>query len=157
MVAGLIGGQNANTVGTIQSPTSVVAEGSGTDSWQLLPRLVPGASRVDESPPSVLPNLPPVTTLPTVEPAAPNSIEGIICTRFGSANCGYWIQVGMCESSLNPYAVGYGGVFVGLFQVWTAHGYGYDWLLDPYNNTLAAWELSDGGKNTASWPYCRWQ
>jgi hypothetical protein len=85
---------------------------------------------------------------------APNNIEGIICDRFD--DCDYWIAVAFCESSMHPDAVGYGGAYVGLFQVWLGHGYGYDWLLDPWNNALAAWELSREGTVTSPWPYCRW-
>ncbi len=123
---------------------------------------------LDESPPSVLPDLPkPGTageevgvgssvsrTLPVVE-RAPNSIEGIICSF--DWDCAYWIGVARCESSLQPSAIGWGGQYVGLYQVWLAHGYGSSWLLDPYNNTLAAWELSNEGKNTTPWPCCRFQ
>jgi hypothetical protein len=88
---------------------------------------------------------------------APNSIEGIICDRFGDSpyGCDYWIAVAFCESSLRPSAVGYAGRYTGLYQVWLGHGYPHDWLLDPYNNTLAAWELSREGTVTTPWPYCR--
>jgi hypothetical protein len=93
------------------------------------------------------------STLPYV--TAPNSIEGIICDRFGDG-CDYWIAVALCESSMHPDAIGYGGAYVGLFQVWLGHGYGYDWLLDPWNNALAAWKLSREGTVTSPWPYCQW-
>jgi len=95
-----------------------------------------------------------IATLPYVEPV-PNSIEGIICSFDWPQGCAYWAGLAMCESNLQATSTGYGGRYVGLFQVWLGHGYSVDWLLDPYNNTLAAYELSDGGKNTAPWPYCR--
>ncbi len=101
--------------------------------------------------------LPSPAELPYVEPAAPNSIEGIICSFDWPQGCDYWVAVGFCESTLYPRAIGFGGAYVGLFQVWTGHGYAYDSLLDPYNNTLAAWELSDGGVNVSPWPHCRYQ
>ena len=95
---------------------------------------------------------PDIATLPYVT-QEPNSIEGIICARFD--DCDYWIAVAVCESSLSPQAIGYAGAYVGLFQIWLGHGYGYDWLTDPYNNTLAAWELSKEGTVTTPWPYCQ--
>ncbi len=91
--------------------------------------------------------------LPYVAP--PTSIEGIICSF--DWDCDYWIAVAFCESSLGPSAIGYEGVYVGLYQVWLGHGYGFDWLLDPYNNTLAAWELSKEGTVTSPWPWCQYQ
>ena len=99
---------------------------------------------------------PDIAALPYV--TAPNSIEGIIATRFRDSPYGadYWIAVAMCESSLRPDAIGYGGVYVGLYQIWLGHGYGYDWLLDPYNNTLAAWGLSREGTVITPWPNCQW-
>ena len=83
--------------------------------------------------------------------------QRVICSYPWPQGCDYWIAVAFCESSLNPLVIGHGGGFVGLYQIWLGHGYGYDWLLDPANSALAAWELSDGGTNTAPWPICRWQ
>ena len=100
---------------------------------------------------------PPTEALPVVEPATPNSIEGIICSFDWPQGCEYWVGIAECESTLSPSSIGYRGAYVGLFQVWSGHDYGYSWLLDPYNNTLAAWELSDGGIYTGAWPYCQWQ
>lgn len=116
-------------------------------------------------PPPLAASFPPAEALPVVEPAIPTSIEAIICSFDWPQGCAYWIRLGLCESDLWPSAIGYGGQYVGLFQVWTGHDYGYGWLLNPYNNTLAAWELSSveiegviyGGVNTAPWPVCRWQ
>jgi len=82
-------------------------------------------------------------------------IQGIICSFPWPQGCNYWIAVAWCESSLRPSAIGYLGAYVGLFQVWTGHGYGFNWLLDLYNNTLAAWELSNGGTYTGAWPVCQ--
>ncbi len=96
-----------------------------------------------------------IETLPYV--TAPNSIEGIICSFEWPQGCQYWIGVALCESSLRPTARGYGGWYVGLFQVWLGHSYASDWLTDPYNNTLAAWELSKEGTVTSPWPVCRYQ
>jgi len=99
-----------------------------------------------------------LATLPKVtEPANPNSIEGIICSFNWPQGCAYWIRLAACESSLRPSSVGYSGRHIGLFQVWTGHSYSTDWLLNPHNNTLAAWELSNGGTYTGAWPVCQWQ
>ena len=95
-------------------------------------------------------------TLPYVEQVSPGLVA-IICSFDWLQGCDYWVAVASCESSLRPHAIGYSGQFVGLFQVWTDHGYGDTWLLDPSNNTLAAWELSDGGLNTTPWPVCKYQ
>ena len=102
---------------------------------------------------------PPAEALPVVARQLPSSIEAIIAARFNESPYGadYWITVARCESSLRPSAIGYGGAYVGLFQVWLGHGYGYDWLLDPYNNTLAAWKLSHEGTYTGAWPWCQYQ
>lgn len=104
-----------------------------------------------------LASLPEVTNLPYIEPANPDSIEGIICSFNWPQGCAYWIRLATCESSLRPSSIGYSGRYIGLFQVWTGHGYGFNWLLDPYNNTLAAWELSNGGTYTGAWQVCQWQ
>jgi hypothetical protein len=85
----------------------------------------------------------------------PQGVEDVICSF--DWDCDYWIAVAFCESSLRPSAVGYAGRYTGLYQVWLGHGYPHDWLLDPYNNTLAAWELSKEGTVTTPWPYCRYQ
>jgi len=85
---------------------------------------------------------------------ATTDIRGIICSFSWPQGCSYWIGLAMCESSLRPTAVGSGGWYVGLFQVWIGHNYPADWLSDSYNNTLAAWELSDGGRVTSPWPHC---
>ena len=97
--------------------------------------------------------VPEPAALPYVEP----DIEGIICSFDWPQGCDYWIAVAFCESSLRPHVVGYAGRYVGLFQVWLGHGYAYDWLLDPFNNILAAWELSREGTVTSPWPYCGFQ
>ncbi len=103
--------------------------------------------------------IPPAEALPVVSRQLPSSIEAIIAARFNESPYGadYWIAVAHCESSLRPSAIGHGETYIGLFQVWLNHGYGYAWLLDPYNNTLAAWELSREGTVTSPWPYCRYQ
>ncbi len=108
-----------------------------------------GGRGVDEPTPMPRP-VPPYVT-------APNSIEGIICAYPWPQGCDYWIAVAFCESGLYPGAIGYGGAYIGIFQIWAGHNYPYDWLLDPYNNTLAAWELSKEGTVTSPWPYCRFQ
>ncbi len=87
----------------------------------------------------------------------PNSIEAIICSFDWPQGCGFWIALAVCESTLRTSILGYGGNYVGLFQVWLGHGYGSEWLQDPYNNTLAAWELSYGGWYTGPWPHCQYQ
>ncbi len=110
-------------------------------------RLVPLATPTPLSP------LPEPAALPYVE----LDIEGIICSFVWPQGCGFWLALAVCESTLRPSVLGHGGNYVGLFQVWLGHGYGYDWLLDPYNNTLAAWELSREGTVTSPWPYCRYQ
>lgn len=92
---------------------------------------------------------------PYIEPATPDNIEGIICSFDWPQGCDYWIGMAMCESSLRPDAVGYGGWYVGLFQVWLGHSYSLDWLSDPSNNALAAWEISHEGTYTGAWPYCQ--
>ncbi len=99
------------------------------------------------------------TPVPDVPRATPpdTTIEAIICAYPWPQGCDYWVAVAFCESSLQPSAVGYAGQYVGLYQVWLQHGYPSDWLLDPYNNTQAAWELSYGGWYTRPWPVCRYQ
>ena len=117
---------------------------------------------LDEPTPALLPDVlqltppPPAEALPVVSRQLPSSIEAIIAARFNESPYGadYWIAVARCESSLRPSAIGHGETYIGLFQVWLNHGYGYAWLLDPYNNTLAAWELSREGTVTSPWPYC---
>ena len=116
-------------------------------------RIQGNTEKVDEPSPTPEP-LPPAEALPYVE----QSHEAqIICSFDWPQGCAYWIALAYCESTLEPYAVGYAGRYIGLFQVWVNHGFGYDWLLDPYNNTLAAWRLSDEGTYTGAWPYCQWQ
>ncbi|KKK92972.1 hypothetical protein LCGC14_2697570 [marine sediment metagenome] len=98
--------------------------------------------------------------IPYVQPAQTGSIgtiQALICAYPWPQGCDYWIALASCESSLRPDAVSYGGQYVGLFQIWTGHGYGYTWLLEAYNSTLAAWELSHEGTRTSPWPYCQWQ
>jgi hypothetical protein len=81
----------------------------------------------------------------------------LICAYPWPQGCDYWIAIAFCESSLRPSALGFGGYYVGLFQVWTGHGYEYDRLLEPLYNTQAAWELSYEGIYTRPWPRCQWQ
>ncbi len=144
MAVGLIGGgQNGVRSGVVV----------GSDNWSWV--YVANDARPVDVLPSPTP-APLAEALPVLEPytPSPTSIEGIICSF--DWDCDYWIAVATCESGLRASANGYKGGYIGLFQVWLAHGYGYDWLLDPYNNTLAAWELSRGGTYTAPWPSCRW-
>lgn len=72
-------------------------------------------------------------------------------------DCAYWVGIAWCESTLgqNPAAYADWNPYVGIFQIWIAHGYGREWLKDDANNTLAAWELSRGGTYTGAWPNCR--
>ncbi len=120
-------------------------------------RLVPLATPTLPDVPLAAP-IPPAEALPVVSRQLPSSVEAIIAARFNESPYGadYWIAVARCESSLRPSAIGHGETYIGLFQVWLNHGYGYAWLLDPYNNTLAAWELSHEGTYTGAWPYCQW-
>ncbi len=85
------------------------------------------------------------------------AVQALICAYPWPQGCDYWIAVARCESGLRPSVYSSGGQYVGLFQVWTGHGYGEIWLLDPANNTLAAWELSHEGTYTGAWPWCQWQ
>ena len=64
------------------------------------------------------------------------------------------VRVAFCESNLNPGAVGYGGSYLGLFQIWVGHGYDYWSLFDPTYNAWAAWDLSRGGADWTPWPTC---
>ena len=172
-MTGLGGNDAADTLGDIQSPVATMAEGGRADTRQPLSRVVSRAQGLDVLPtPTPTPEvdaalaaLPSPAELPYVEAPTPNSIEGIICSFNWPQGCEYWIALAFCESSLRLSVVGYAGAYVGLFQVWLGHGYAYAWLLNPYNNTLAAWELSTveiegvkyGGINTAPWPYCQYQ
>ncbi len=125
-----------------------------------------GRGAIDEpqlATPTPIP-LPPAEALPYVERDSEEGygettteVRGIICSFDWPQGCDYWIAIAACESSLQSTSISYKATYVGLYQVWTGHGYGYTWLLDPYNNTLAAWELSDGGTYTGAWPYCQWQ
>ena len=119
-----------------------------------LPPLREAEEAVDEPSPTPLPPLPSPAALPVVEESP---LRETICSFDWPQGCDYWIAVAACESTLRPYAVSYGGTYIGLFQVWNAHRYDPGWLLDAYNNTLAAWELSGGGVNTWPWPNCRYQ
>ena len=83
------------------------------------------------------------------------NLEAIVCSYPWPQGCTYWLGVAWCESGWNPSAVSYTGAYIGLFQIWTAHGYTN--LTDPVANTRAAWELSNGGTNTAPWPWCQYQ
>lgn len=163
MVAGLIGGQNGEgeSIERVALRSLYAARATVEEQRYSLSSLRAASEEVDAqlATPTplrgtVAPRVrAPINELPYVERAASNSIEGIICSF--DWDCDYWIAVARCESSLRPSAVGLGAQYVGVFQVWLGHGYEAAWLLDPYNNTLAAWELSDGGTNTAPWPYCR--
>lgn len=82
-------------------------------------------------------------------------LEAIVCAYDWPQGCGYWLAVAQCESSFNIRAVGYGGAYLGLFQIWTGHG--YENLFDAAANTQAAWELSGEGRYTGAWPYCQYQ
>ncbi len=110
----------------------------------------------------------PATALPYIEATgkveqlssgdeASSRLRDIICSFDWPQGCDYWIRLAGCESSLQSSVVGYGGAYVGLYQVWLGHGYTYTWLLDPFNNTLAAWELSREGTYTGAWPHCQYQ
>lgn len=138
---------------------------SERDGIQLLVRLASAQSQVAEvdaglptptPTPSSVPS-PLAAPLPPAEVEVADNVVGIICSFDWPQGCTYWVAVADCESGLHPSASGYGGSYVGLFQVWLGHGYGADWLTEPHNNVLAAWELSHGGVNTYHWPYCRYQ
>ena len=99
-----------------------------------------------------------VATELEVERRSLSRVEGIICAYPWPQGCEYWIGVAWCESTLGQNLSAYSSLtYTGLFQIWSCHGYGWEWLQDDANNTLAAWELSDGGKYTGAWPYCQWQ
>lgn len=89
--------------------------------------------------------------------ATEGGLKALICSYPWPQGCEYWTGIAWCESNLSPNAIGYMGSYIGLFQVWVGHGYAYSWLLDPFNNTLAAWELSYGGTYTGAWPWCQYQ
>ena len=119
-------------------------------------RLATPTPEVDEGLASIPSKLQPGTQLDSKDSKELQTyVRNIICSFPWPQGCEYWIAVAWCESSLRPSAIGYIGTYVGLFQVWTGHGYGFNWLLDLYNNTLAAWELSNGGTYTGAWPVCQ--
>ncbi len=104
--------------------------------------------------------VPPIRLLSRpVAPAAIDSIEALICSYPWPQGCDYWVRICDCESSLgtDPWAYDPRNPYTGAFQIWRGHGYGHDWLIIDANNVLAAWELSNGGVNTAPWPACRYQ
>ena len=175
MAVGLIGGQNGEVsvseelsgeeVGTLQHRAAtgdfVVRRGLIFEAHGALPadgyvsESAAGLTRVPLVSPAPLPPLPSPAALPYVEP----DIEAIICSFDWPQGCDYWIAVAWCESTLgtDPWAYDVRNPYTGLFQVWSGHGYGFTWLSDDANNTLAAWELSREGTVTSPWPYCRWQ
>jgi len=162
MGVGLIGGQNGSVDSDTGGDYNLHSLLRDRDVAAVEHAASPMVGDVDEpqlaTPPPLQDTVaPPAEALSVVEPAAPNSIEGIICSFDWPQGCDYWIAVASCESSLYARALGFRSEYVGLLQIWTGHGYAYEWLLDPYNNTLAAWELSREGTYTAPWPYCRWQ
>ncbi len=82
-------------------------------------------------------------------------VRDTICAYPWPQGCEYWIGVAWCESSLGQNLRAYSSLtYTGLFQIWSGHGYGWEWLQNDANNTLAAWELSSGGMNVRPWPYC---
>ena len=95
--------------------------------------------------------------IPYIELSTSKSIEDTICSFDWPQGCAYWIAIAYCESTLgtDPWAYDVRNPYTGLFQVWSGHGYGFAWLTDDANNTLAAWELSHEGTRTSPWPYCQ--
>jgi uncharacterized protein YraI len=110
-------------------------------------------------------NQPPTTTTTTppgdtalTNPGAPASSEQEIISVIQQAAAAYgqnpddMIRVARCESSLNPRAVGGGGLWHGLFQfvpsTFAATPYGGQDIYDPWANAhAAAWMWSEGRKS----------
>ncbi len=162
MTVGLVVGLVIGGHDGLQRQAPVARSGNASVSGQASSEVGLHLWRVQDDGRGIDARLVPLAT-PTPGPDVPRAtppdttIEAIICTYPWPQGCEYWIRLGLCESSLSPHAIGYAGRYVGVFQVWLGHGYGYDWLLDPANNTLAAWELSYGGWYTGPWPVCQYQ
>lgn len=55
---------------------------------------------------------------------------------------------------MNPSAVGGGGIYLGLFQIWIGHGFTN--LLDPATNIAAAYQIYRSS-GPGAWPVCSLQ
>ena len=68
--------------------------------------------------------------------------------------CEQALRVAQCESGFDPQAVGGGGIYIGLWQIWVGHNFTDRDLFDPIDNTEAAWILyQQRGWNP--WPVCQ--
>ena len=89
-----------------------------------------------------------VSPAPSVEPVkAQVGIKAIITQVFadeGSKVIEQAVTIAFCESSLDPNKYHWntnGSVDTGLFQINSVHGYGFDYLKDPWNNAQVAHRL----------------